>query len=118
IKAFEEEYGRKAKPYSIDIIKESFEKLQREYSSVDFLMGGDPIILGRRRKAYGELMLAKNKGSLTIFSDCLDVSLIDYIKHSLIEGNTSVVPPEDATEQQNEIINDLNLMLTEITCKN
>jgi lipoate-protein ligase A len=116
VRAFEEEYAQKAAEYDLAIIKEEFEQLQRQYASEEFLLGNNPIVLERRRKPYGELMLAKEKGNLTVFSDCLDVSLIDRIKQQLAEGKTTI-SIEDASPLQKEIIDDLNVMLMEELCK-
>lgn len=117
IKAFEEEYQQKAKEYDLSVIKEQFEELRRQYASEEFLMGGNPVILCRKRKPYGELMLAREKGRLTIFSDCLDVGLIDGIKEQLAEGKKQIVLTE-VNEMQKEIVADLNDMLSEELCKN
>lgn len=117
IRAFEEEYAQKAEEYNLDIKKEELEKLIQQYSSEEFLMGGNPVILSRQRKPYGELMLARENGKLTIFSDCLDVNLIDSIKQQLANGETKIFI-SDADSLQQEIINDLNNMLTEELCKN
>lgn len=117
IKAFEEEYAQKAKEYDLALKKEEFEELQKQYASEKFLMGGNPVILCRRRKPYGELMLAREKDALTIFSDCLDVALIDSIKEQLAEGKKQIVLNE-ASDLQKEIIDDLNCMLSEELCKN
>lgn len=117
IRAFEEEYSQKAEEYNLDIKKEELERLIQQYASEEFLMGGNPVILSRQRKPYGELMLARENGKLTIFSDCLDVNLIDSIKQQLANGETKIFI-SDADSLQQEIINDLNNMLTEELCKN
>lgn len=111
IDAFEEEYNMKANSYDITLLKEEFDKLINFYASEEFLMGNYPIIVSRERKDYGELMLTKIKDKYVVFSDCLDVDIIDYINKHLSKNKKSIPTTEDLNEQKHLIISDINKML-------
>lgn len=113
ISAFEKSYGIKSKPYDEKRIDNQLQTLTALYASDDFILGKYPIILLRQRKEYGELMLAEINGKIKVFSDCLDVDIIEHINNKLI-ANQTVETKTVFTELQNQIITDFNKMLLEV----
>lgn len=111
--AFELEYGGKALPIDISKLQEKINALARFYADKRFILGDYPEIIKRQRKDYGELMIAREKGKLTLHSDCLDTEVIDYIKERLRGGAKSILPRKDFGSERLTIIEDINKMLAE-----
>lgn len=93
-------------------------ELKKAYSSPEFIFGNYPIIISRKRQNYGEIIIAQTNDNLTVFSDCLDVDLIDYVREQIKQNPKKVALNPNFSLEQREIINDINQMLMEVNkCK-
>lgn len=113
INSFEEVYGLAVKEYDTNRKQKHFDNLIAFYKSEEFLLGKYPVILARQRKPYGELMITQVNDQLTIFSDCLDVDIIDYINQQLKQGQKKISIKDGFSQTQKQIVDDLNTMLLE-----
>ncbi len=95
-------------------IPERLTELRKLYASKEFLFDNYPIILARQRRPYGEIIIAEVDKVWTIFSDCLDVDLIDYTKSELRAGKKQITDTVEFSAEQEQIINDINQMLVEV----
>ena len=114
--AFEKEYNLNSNVIDIEKLCE-FEDKINEYSSKEWLYGKFPKILSENKKDYGEIIIAEIDGKLTVFSDILDVKLLDEIKQTLQKEKNFIELRNGFSPLQKEIINDTNEMLLEVTNK-